>query len=188
MPFLPKHLWNQIPEAVREYIRANWDPNLRRSNTNMPSNRGPPCREPYNRDQQRVNFHEFPEERHEEEGTNNFHDALTKTPEEDSADPRTNPIVARIKDQVLPVTGTLRHLLANTHTTAKSVEQPSEKRIMVIQFSTKTNTHRVWYRFSKAATETNRENVASLVDQGVNGGLAGEAARVIEHKHRKAWH
>ena len=50
MPFLPKDLWNQIPEAVREYIRANRDPNLRRSNTNVPSNRGPPRREPYNRD------------------------------------------------------------------------------------------------------------------------------------------
>jgi len=50
MQFLPKDLWNQISEAVREYIRANWDPNLRRSNTNVPSNRGPPRREPYTRD------------------------------------------------------------------------------------------------------------------------------------------
>jgi len=33
MPFLPKDLLNQIPEAVREYICANRDPNLRRSNT-----------------------------------------------------------------------------------------------------------------------------------------------------------
>ena len=134
MPFLPKDLWNQIPKAVRKYIRANWDPNLRRSNTNVPSNRGPPRREPYNnRDQQRVNFNEFPEERREEEGTDEFHDALTKTPEEDSADPRTkNHITARIKDQASPVIGSLRHLLANTHTTGKSVEQPSDKRIMVI--------------------------------------------------------
>ena len=69
MPFLPKDLWNQILEAVREYIRANRDPNLRRSNTNVPSNRGPPRREPYNRDQRRVNFHEFPEDNREEEGT-----------------------------------------------------------------------------------------------------------------------
>jgi len=88
----------------------------------MPSNRGPPRREPYNRDQQRVNFHEFPEERHEEEGTDEFHDALTKTPDEELADPRTSPIMARIKDQASPVTGSLHYLLANTHITAKSVE------------------------------------------------------------------
>jgi hypothetical protein len=188
MPFLPKDLWNQIPEAVREYIRANWDPNLRRSNTNVPSNRGPPRREPYNRDQRRVNFHEFPEENREEEGTDEFHDALTKTPDEDLADPRTNPIMARIKDQASPVTGSLRHLLANTHTTAKSVEQPSHKRIMVIDGKRfiETNIHRVWYRFSEAAAETNRDNVASLVDRGANGGLAGEDVRVIKHTHRKA--
>jgi hypothetical protein len=165
MPFLPKDLWNQIPEAVREYIRANRDSNLRRSNTNVPSNRGPPRREPYNRDQRRVNFHEFPEENREEEGTDEFHDAITKTPEEDLADPRTNPIMARIKDQASPVTGSLRHLLANTHTTAKSVEQPSDKRIMVIDGKRfiETYIHRVRYRFSEAATETNCDNVASLV-------------------------
>jgi len=188
MPFLPKDLWNQIPEAVREYIRANWDPNLRRRNTNVPSNRGPPLGEPYNRDQRRVNFHEFPEERPEEEGTAKFHDAFTKTPDEDLADPRTNPIMARIKDQASPVTGSLRHLLANTHTTAKSVEQPSHKRIMVINGKRfiKTNIHRVRYRFSEAAAETNRDSVASLVDRGANGGLAGEDVRVIKHTHRKA--
>jgi hypothetical protein len=135
-----------------------------------------------------VNFHEFPEERREEEGTDEFHDALTKTPEEDLADPRTTPIMARIKDQALPVTGTLRHLLANTHTTAKSVEQPSDKRIMVINGKRfiETNIHRVWYRFSEAAAETNHDNVASLVDRGASGGLAGEDVRVIKHTHRKA--
>jgi len=188
MPFLPKDLWNQIPEAVRGYTRANRDPNLCRSNTNVSSNRGPPRREPYNRDQQRVNFHEFPEERREEEGTNEFHDALTKTPDEDLADPRTNPIMARIKDQASPVTGSLRHLLANTHTTAKSVEQPSDKRIMVIDGKRfiETNIHRVRYRFSEAAAETNCGNGASLVDRGANGGLAGEDVRVIKHTHRKA--
>jgi len=122
--------------SPKPYIRANWDSNLRRSNTNVPSNRGPPCQEPYNRDQQRVNLHKFPEKRREEEGTDEFHDALTKTPVEDSADPRNNPIMARIKDQASPVTGSLRHLLANTHTTAKSVEQPSDKRIMVINGKT----------------------------------------------------
>jgi hypothetical protein len=100
-----------------------------------------------------VHFHEFPEERREEEGTDEFHDALTKTPDEDLADPRTNPIMARIKDQALPVTRSLRHLLANTHITAKSVEQPSGKRIMLIDGKRfiETNIHRVWYRFSEAA-------------------------------------
>jgi hypothetical protein len=113
-----------------------------------------------------VNFHEFPEERREEEGTDEFHDALTKTPDEDLVDPRTNPIMARIKDQASPVTGSQRHLLANTHTTAKSVKQPSNKPIMIIDGKRfiETNTHRVWYPVSKAAAETNRDNVASLVD------------------------
>ena len=96
--------------------------------------------------------------------------------------------MARIKDQVSAVTGSLSHLLANNHTTAKSVEQPSHKRIMVIDGKRfiKTNIHRVRYRFSEAAAETNRDNVASLVDRGANGGLAGEDVRVIEHTHRKA--
>jgi hypothetical protein len=135
-----------------------------------------------------VNFHQFPEENREEGGTDEFHDALTKTPHEDFADPRTNPIMARIKDQTSPVTGSLRHLLANTHTTAKSVEQPSHKRIMVIDGKRfiETNLHRVWYRFSEAAAETNHDNVASLGDRGANGGLAGEDVRVIKHTHRKA--
>jgi hypothetical protein len=135
-----------------------------------------------------VNFYEFPEERREEEGTDKFHDALTKTPEEDSADPRTNPIMARIKDQASPVTGSLQHILANTHMTAKSVEQPSDKRIMVIDGKRfiETNIHRVCYRFSGAAAETNRDNLAALVDRGANGGLAGEDVRVIKHTHRKA--
>jgi len=49
-----------------------------------------------------------------------------------------------------------------------------------------TNIHRVRYRFSEAAAETNRDNVASLVHRGANGGLAGDDVRVIEHTHRKA--
>jgi hypothetical protein len=49
-----------------------------------------------------------------------------------------------------------------------------------------TNIHRIRYRFSEAAAEPNRGNVASLVDRDANGALAGEDVRVIKHKHCKA--
>jgi hypothetical protein len=69
IPFMPKELWNTIPEEVRAFIRNNRTPNPRSNGDNQ--HRGRRGASNNSNGQQRVNFHE---EDNKDNDTDSFHD------------------------------------------------------------------------------------------------------------------
>ena len=190
--FFPRALWDLIPEEVREYIRNNQEPTRRTRPPppgGGPPNRGTPSdrRDSYNNGsstrppaQRRANVHDLASS-NQEADRDEFFDAVDTNPDAPALAtmPRENSLLATIQEPL-----SLRQLLTNTHRTAPAVAPTiSDNRTVVIDGKryVETNTHRIQYRFSKAAGINHRKGNSALVDQGANGGLAGEDVRVLKH-------
>jgi len=87
----------------------------------------------------------------------------------------------------VPLDSASCQLVANTHQSSNSSADNARKSVVINgkQF-VQTNVHWIQYCFSEAAADNHQLGESSLVDQGANGGLAGEDIRVIEHTLCKA--
>jgi hypothetical protein len=182
-PFLPREIWEKLSEDARLIIRG-LDP----SQTNRS-----------------VNLHDigtaYPYH-HEEEGSQVgvFETAetgeranATEAPQEIVGDEVSNLLAHVTKRKTTLPSHDIRSVLATTHTPRPATSKPafqtasSSKETITVNGKryVQADMHHVSYRVANNVT-TNSPKVASLVDRGANGGLAGSDVRLIETTSRFA--